>query len=173
MRAITAALAAATLLTLSAPAFADDIADCNGDKPEQVIRGCTAVIDAGKANKEALAVAFFNRGNALDDNGERDKAISDYDNAIKLKPDYADSYLNRGMSKEAAQDFDGAIADYSEVVKIDPKYAKAYYARGRAYEAKGDLKQALASLEEAAKLVPNNAKLTQKIAEIQQKLGQQ
>ena len=173
MRAITAALAAATLLALAGPVLADDIADCNSDQPKLIISGCSAVIDAGKANKDALAVAFFNRGNALDDNGEHDKAIADYTNAIKLKPDYPDSYLNRGMSKEASQDYDGAIADYSQVVKLDPTYAKAFYARGRAYEAKGDLKNALASLQEAAKLVPNNAKLSQKISEVQQKLGQQ
>jgi tetratricopeptide (TPR) repeat protein len=172
MRAITAALAAATLLTLSAPSFADDIADCNSDQPQLVISGCTALIDAGKANKQALAVAFFNRGNALDDAGDHEKAIADYDSAIKLKPDYADGYLNRGMAKESTKDYDGAIADYSEVVKLDPSYAKAFYARARAYEAKGDLQQALAGYQEAAKLVPDSAKLQQKIVEIQQKLGQ-
>lgn len=172
MRATSLSLAFASLLAVSAPAFADAIADCNSDKPDTVIQGCTQLIDGGKTSDDALAVAYFNRGNAYDDNGDHDGAIADYTAALKLKPDLGDAYLNRGFSYEGKKDYDNAIADYTRVIALNPTFAKAYYSRARVYEAKGELKQALAGYEEAAKLAPNNKTVQKKIAEVKQKLGQ-
>lgn len=172
MRLATLALTFTALAALAQPGHADAITDCNSDQPQAVIDGCTQLIEGGKVNKDALAVAYFNRGNANDDTGEHDAAIADYTAAIKQKPDYVDAYLNRGFSYEGKQDYENAIADYTRVIALDPKYAKAYYSRGRAYEAQGDLKQALAGYEEAAKLAPGNASVQKKIAEVKQKLGQ-
>ena len=172
MRATSLSLAFASLLAVSAPAFADAIADCNSDKPDTVIQGCTQLIDGGKTSDDALAVAYFNRGNAYDDNGDHDGAIADYTAALKLKPDLGDAYLNRGFSYEGKKDYDNAIADYTRVIALNPTFAKAYYSRARVYEAKGDLQQALASFEEAAKRVPNNPSVQKKIADIKQQLGQ-
>ena len=172
MRATTLVLALTALVVLPAQGFADAIADCNSDQSDTIIQGCTQLIKDGKTNKDALAVAYFNRANALDDNGDHDGAIADYTASIKLKPDNADTYFNRGFSYEAKKDYDNAIADYARVIALDPNYAKAYYSRARVYQSKGDLKQALAGYEEAAKLAPDNKKVQEKIAEVKQKLGQ-
>lgn len=172
MRATTFALALATLVVLPAHAFADAIEDCNSDKPETVISGCTTLIDAGKTGKDALTVAYFNRGNAYDDSGDHDAAIADYTTALKIKNDYSDAYFNRGFAYEAKGDYDNAIADYTRVIALAPDYAKAYYSRGRVYEAKGDLKQALTGYQEAARLAPGNAAVLKKIAEVNKKLGE-
>ena len=172
MRATTLALALTALTILPAQGFADAIADCNSDQSDTIISGCTQLIKSGKTNKDALAIAYFNRGNAYDDNGDHDGAIADYTASIKLKADYTDSYFNRGFSYEAKKDYDNAIADYTRVIALDPQYAKAYYSRARAYQAKGDLKQALAGYEEAAKLAPDNQAVQKKIAEVKQLLGQ-
>lgn len=172
MRATTFALAFATLLALPATGFADDIADCNSDKPDTVIKGCTQLIKAGNANNDALSVAYFNRGNAFDDLGDHDGAIADYSESIKLKPDYAESHYNRGLSYNDKEDYDNALADFAEAIKLKPDFARAYYAQGRAYEGKGDLQQALASFEEAGKRAPKNQTVQKKIAETKQKLGQ-
>lgn len=172
MRATTIALALATLIAFPAAGFADDIADCNSDKPDTVIKGCTQLIKAGKASDEALAVAYFNRGNAFDDNGDHDGAIADYTQSIKLKPDYAQTYYNRGLSYNDKQDFDSALADFAQAIKLKPDFARAYYAQGRSYEGKGDLQKALASYEEAAKRAPNNQAVQKRIAEVKQQLGQ-
>ena len=172
MRATTLALALASLLALPAQGFADPVADCNSDEPMIIIKGCSQLIDGGKTNNDALAIAYFNRGNAYDDHGDHDRAVEDYTASIKLKSDYADSYFNRAFSYEGMKDYDSAIADYTRVIALTPDYAKAYYGRARVYEAKGDLKQALAGYEEAAKLAPNNKSVQKKIAEVKQKLGQ-
>ena len=106
MRVTPLALALAGFVALAAPAAADPIDDCNSNTPQYVIDGCTKLIDEGKANNDALAIAHFNRANALDDKGDHDAAIADYDQAIKLKPDYVDSYLNRGLVHEGKKDYD-------------------------------------------------------------------
>lgn len=174
MRAPTLAIAIAlaTLAALPTQGFADAIADCNADQADTVIQGCTQLIKGKNTSKDALAIAYFNRGNAYDDNGDHDGAIADYTAALKLKPDYSDGYFNRAFAYEAKKDYAKAIADYTRVIALTPDYAKAYYGRARVYEAQGDYKQALAGYEEADKLVPNNDAVQKKIAEVKQKLGQ-
>ena len=172
MRATTPALVLASLLALSAQASADPVADCNSDQPMVIIKGCSQLIDGGKTNSDALAIAYFNRGNAYDDHGDHDRAVEDYTASIKLKADYPDSYFNRAFAYEGMKDYDSAIADYTRVIALVPDYAKAYYGRARVYETKGELKQALAGYEEAAKLAPSNKAVQKKIAEVKQKLGQ-
>ena len=172
MRAWTFALAFTSLLAIPSVGHASDIDDCNSDQTETIIKGCSQIIDAGNAGKDALAVAFFNRGNAYGDSGDNDRSIADYTAAIKLKPDYVDSYFNRGLSYREKKDFDSAIADFNRVLKINPDYAKAYYARAGAYEGKGDLKQALADYKDALRLAPGNQAVLKKISEVAQKLEQ-
>jgi tetratricopeptide (TPR) repeat protein len=172
MRAPTFAFALATLLAFPAASFADDIADCNSDQADKVIKGCTQLIKAGNANDDALAVAYFNRGNAFDDAGDHDGAIADYTQSIKFKPDYAQTYYNRGLSYNDKQDYASALADFAQAIKLRPDFGRAYYAQGRAYEGKGDFKQALGSFEAAAKIAPDNKSVQKKIAEMKQKLGQ-
>ena len=42
------------------------------------------------------AAAYFKHGNALEDKGLDDKALSDYSKAIDIKPRYTEAFINRG-----------------------------------------------------------------------------
>src|SRR5215472_17402011 len=84
--------AAATLLVslLATSALAQDtivsnIELCNGrdrSSPEPQIRGCSEVIKASPGNIKMLAVAYNNRGNAYNGEGQYDLALEDYNKAI-------------------------------------------------------------------------------------------
>src|SRR6185295_14536511 len=102
------------------------------------ISGCTAVIQSGKESAKNLAVAFMNRGNALDDKGEFERAIADYSQAVRLDPKYTRAFSNRGRLYLNKGNYDSAIADFSRTVKLDPKHADAFNNRGRSYYAKKD-----------------------------------
>ncbi len=80
-----------------------------------------------------IVEAYIKRGNAYGYIGEHDKAIADYDEAIKLKPHYAKAYYHRGVAYCKKREYDKAIKDYNEVIKREPDYAEAYSARGEAW----------------------------------------
>jgi tetratricopeptide (TPR) repeat protein len=106
---------------------------------------------------------YGDRGNAYARKGDYDRAIADYDEAIRLDPKYAlgYNYYNRGNAYNRKGDYDRAIADYDQAIRLYPKHAKAYNNRGEAYEAKNDLDHAIADYDQALKLAPSLAEARQ------------
>jgi tetratricopeptide (TPR) repeat protein len=96
-----------------------------------VIKGCTAVIQAGQDTPVKLALAFNNRGVARRLKGEYDVALQDYNEAIRLNPISASQYNNRGVIYRIKGDYDRAIADYDTAIKLNTNYTAAFFARGR------------------------------------------
>ena len=64
--------------------------------------------------------------------GLYDRAIAEYDQAIKLKPFYANAYNYRGVAYMGKGLYDRAIEDYDTAIRLRPDYAKAYRNRGNA-----------------------------------------
>jgi tetratricopeptide (TPR) repeat protein len=85
------------------------------------ISGCTAVIQSGKWKGQRLESALNNRGIAYDTKGDHDRAIADYDEAIRVNPKFAFAFNNRGTAYKNKGDPDSAIADYNEAIRLDPK----------------------------------------------------
>ena len=102
------------------------------------------------------AQAFYNRGVAKTNQERYEDAIADYDEAIRLKPDYLDALINRGGVKDT---FLGrhaeAIADYDEAIRLDPGNAQAFYNRGVAKTNHERYEDAIADYDEAIRLDPN------------------
>src|SRR5579872_6995891 len=113
--ALAAGLIAATLALPAAAAGAepaDDQSQCTastGVSPEQKLASCTAVIAAGPATPQELAVAFTNRGNAYLSKRDSDHAIADFDEAIRLDPKYVFPLDGRGLAYTNKSQFDRAI----------------------------------------------------------------
>ena len=103
-------------------------------------------------------MAFDNRGSAYHDKGDNDRAIADYNEAVRLNPKSGMAFHNRGVAYLEKGDNDRAIADYSEAIRIDPEDASAFNGRGVAYRAKGDLDRASADYNEAIRLDPKSGK---------------
>ena len=55
-----------------------------------------------------------------------DLAITNYSEAIRLRPDFAEAFNNRGYAYYHKGDWDKAIIDYNEAIRLKPDYAKAY-----------------------------------------------
>jgi len=103
------------------------------------------------------AYVFYIAGLAKDNLGDFEGAIADYDEAIRLDPEYAGAYNNRGLAKYDLGDLEGALADYDEAIRLDPEYALAYYNRGLAKFNLSDFEGALADYDEAIRLDPEYA----------------
>ena len=63
------------------------------------------------AETQMMAEDFFRRGNLKYDQNDFQGAIEDYNQAIKIKPDYAEAYYNRGLARSELGDKKGAIED--------------------------------------------------------------
>jgi tetratricopeptide (TPR) repeat protein len=101
---------------------------------------------------------FFNQGLAKFNKKDHKGAIADYDEAIRLKPDFANAYYSRGLAKSALGDKQGAIADYTEAIRLNPDYAAAAYNnRGLAKSDLGDKQGAIKDYDEAIRLKPDFA----------------
>jgi tetratricopeptide (TPR) repeat protein len=66
---------------------------------------------------------YWGRSLACGQNGEWDKAIADLNEAIRLKPDFAEAYYGRGIFYGKRGDWDKAIADCNEAIH-DPDLRK-------------------------------------------------
>lgn len=96
------------------------------------------------------------RGLDAFDNHNYDLAITDYTEAIRLNPDYAEAYVNRGLAYTQTGDDDKAIADYTAAIHLKPDFAEAYINRGYAYGQRRDYDKAIADCDEAIRLKPDH-----------------
>jgi tetratricopeptide (TPR) repeat protein len=123
-----------------------------------VIEGCTAVIQAGQDPPKKLATAFDNRGVAYRRKGEYDRALRDYEQAIRLNPSSANAYNNRGVIYRIKCDYDRAIADYDEAIWLKSgDYPAAFYNRALAYSDKGEYDHALTDFDVVLRFDAKNA----------------
>jgi len=132
-------------------------ARCTGPNPDIGIDGCTAVIQSGHETPTDLARAFDWRGYALVKKGQYDRAIDDFDQAIKIDPNNASAFSNRGAAYEIKDQYDHAIENYDQAIKLNPNLAIAWNNRCGIRAAIGQLQQALADCNEALRLRPANA----------------
>jgi tetratricopeptide (TPR) repeat protein len=89
--------------------------------------------------------------------GQAERAIQDYDQAIRIDPRFAIAYRNRGLSYAGLGQFALAIQDYDQAIGIDSSYTLAYLNRGAAYSALGERDRAAQDYGQAVRLDPNNA----------------
>ena len=69
--------------------------------------------------------------------GQYQLAIDDYNEAIRLKPDYANAYNNRGSAYSRLGQYQLAIEDYNEAIRIKPDYTLVYKNRALSYFKQG------------------------------------
>lgn len=92
--------------------------------PDQRIEACTALINALKGNLkgEAGAIPYQYRGDAYFEKKDYNRAIIDYDKAIKLNPKKSQPYYGRGKAKkmkgDASAELDFAAAREIEKAEI-------------------------------------------------------
>lgn len=83
--------------------------------------------------------------------------MRDYDQVVKLNPNFAFAYFNRGNLFALQKDFKSAIANYTDAIKAEPELAEAYFNRGLARFSIGDNQRGLADLSKAGELGLINA----------------
>ncbi|OGW81809.1 MAG: hypothetical protein A3J12_05715 [Omnitrophica bacterium RIFCSPLOWO2_02_FULL_44_11] len=75
----------------------------------------------------------ISRGKRQYHRGSYDRAIRDFNLALKVNPQSAEAYCGRGLSFLAKGDRDRAIADFAKAIEISP-LPQFYYARGLVWQ---------------------------------------
>ena len=102
------------------------------------------------------ARAHYNRGTALDNLGQQERAKQDFDIAISLMPDMAAAYNNRANVLRRLGALEAAVADYDKSIELgNPLPHLPHYGRATAKEALGDIEGARADLTKALSLAPD------------------
>ena len=83
----------------TAGAASPDVDGCNNQTNLDLkITYCNRVIQSGNYIGADAAWAFLERGVAYGKKGQYDGAMADFQEALRLKPDYALAFMNRGTA---------------------------------------------------------------------------
>ncbi|MGB7339689.1 MAG: tetratricopeptide repeat protein [Phototrophicaceae bacterium] len=78
-----------------------------------------------------------------------DKALNDFNNALRKNPYIADAYNERGNLYRLSDDYQLALDDYDAAIAIDKAHYAAYYNRALTHEKMGQLTAADSDLSHA------------------------
>jgi tetratricopeptide (TPR) repeat protein len=104
--------------------------------------------------------ALVGRGLALQRLGEHTKAIEDFNDAQRIRPDWPGKALacyGRAMSRHALGQLEAAIADCGEAIQLNSEAADARYLRGIMHQALGQLEHSANDLTETLRIDSNYA----------------
>jgi tetratricopeptide (TPR) repeat protein len=126
----------------------------DGASDDLAINACTALIQSGKVSTRNLAEAFISRGTAYGHKGQNDRALQEYDQAIRVAPGFAEAFFNRGYTHYLKGQNDRAIQDYDQAIRLKPDFALAFKYRGDAKLKKGDVGGGNADIAKAKQINP-------------------
>ena len=112
-------------------------------------------IDVFREDKSKDPVISNKIGIAYHQMQQLDNARKYYEQAIRLKSDYAEAINNLGTVYYARRSFGRSIRYYQRALKYAPKSASIYSNLGTAYFARKKYKEAMETYQTALKLDPN------------------
>jgi tetratricopeptide (TPR) repeat protein len=140
LAALTAVLVggAAALATAS-----DPMLDCLSEDNERRISGCSALIENPGVPDEQRSFAYGMRALAYSLLGMFDKAIADYDVALKIRPDFPLALNNRAWAYYKLGRPGDGMADVESALALSPGSPYALDTRAHIHQAMGNGEAAL------------------------------
>jgi tetratricopeptide (TPR) repeat protein len=97
------------------------------------------------------------RASVLSKLGQFEAALAGYNEAIRLKPDYAEAYCDRGIAFQEREQWEAALASYDQAITLRPNYPEAHNNRGDLLNKLNQWDAALASFDRAIAARPGYA----------------
>ena len=103
------------------------------------------------------SVYYYNLGLALSSCKGPEDALSAYDQALLLNPDFIEAHINRGLVLFDMGRHEAALSACESAIRLDPGRADPHYNRGNALHELGRKEEALAAYDQALALNPSHA----------------
>jgi tetratricopeptide (TPR) repeat protein len=133
----------ALLVALAGTVRADDALNCFGEDIERRISGCTALIERRDPSIGDLSSVYAMRALAYSLKGQYQVAISDYDIAINLRPDFAVALNNRAWAYFRWGKAATGLPDVEKSLQLSPTSPHSLDTRAHIKQALGEPKAAL------------------------------
>ena len=92
---------------------------------DKIIAICGVLVDNEKTTKTDRIKALIARAGAFDRKEQIDRAIGDYDTALRLDPTLADIFNARGELWRRKGDRPRALADFAAAIRLNPQHEAA------------------------------------------------
>jgi tetratricopeptide (TPR) repeat protein len=102
-------------------------------------------------------MAYNNLGNALAGSGRVPEAIQHYQEALRLRPDYAEAHSNLGFALAGSGRTPEAVQHFQEALRLRPDFAEFHYNLGIVLAGSGRIPEAVQHFHEALRLRPDFA----------------
>jgi Tfp pilus assembly protein PilF len=125
----------------------------------RVIQACTELLDHNIIHDHWRFYIYANRADAYFAQDDTQRALDDYNAAVKMAPKNAGLHYNRGILFSARSDDEAALREFNTAIEINPKLVPALSKRAKALETRGNFSGALADYSAAIRLEPKTAAL--------------
>lgn len=117
---------------------------------------CTQALETEFLNSRDRAGTYVNRGVLRLRRGSYVEATSDFNQAVRLRPDMGEAYVNRAAASIGQRHYAAGLPDLNKGLELGVQEpAKAYYNRALAYEGLDDAKSAYFDYQKALEISPD------------------
>lgn len=134
--------------------------------------GIAATILIFNIVKSNNATELYSRGETLLELKRYDDALTAYDRAVELRPEYAEAWRGKGATLLALKQYEEARNAYDKAIQIQPDYWEAWLGRGNSLDSLQQYKEAINSFDTALKSKPDSLEAWNNRGNVQIKLQQ-
>lgn len=151
------------------PALADQLKDPDPMVNQMAEHAIWSIWFRGGGSEEANHQLC--RGAKAIDRGDYDHAITHFDKALQIAPQFPEAYNQRALAQYLLERFEESLADCKRAVKFMPIHFGAWAGMGHCHAHQGRLSEAVTSYEKALTINPHMCQIREAVGELKSRIS--